>query len=153
MKAKWMLLPLAVLTVGAAIYGGYTRMTLTDYTSGDNWKDNFVVAALHSGIGVERCEDMKEYLPLVPCILRVEVLGDLEILPGEAQQKVKVKQVYEGDDLEVGQVLNLSYRGWSISFVEPYSIQRKFVNIMDVGREYLVFIDGEIDTLDSQFPV
>ncbi|MBM6896481.1 hypothetical protein H9X86_03735 [Pseudoflavonifractor capillosus] len=153
MKMRWVLLPMAALTVAAVLYGGYTRTTLTDYTSGENWKDNFTIASLHSGKGVERCEVMREYLPLAPNILRVEVLGDLEVLPGEAQQKVKVKQVYAGEDLQVGQEFYLYERGWSISFVEPYSIERGFVNVMDVGREYLVFVSKEIDTLDSSLPV
>ena len=153
MKAKWMLLPMAALTVAAVLYGGYTRTTLTDYTSGENWKDNFTIASLHEGKGVERCETMREYLSLTPIILRVEVLGDLEVLPGEAQQKVKVKQVYAGQELEVGQEFYLYESGWSISFVEPYSIERGFVNVMEVGREYLVFVSEEIDTLDSPLPV
>ena len=153
MKAKWLLLPMAALTVAAVLYGGYTRTTLTDYTSGENWKDNFTVASLHSEQGVERCEVMREYLPLTPNILRVEVLGDLEVLPGEAQQKVKVKQVYAGEDLQVGQEFYLYERGWSISFVEPYSIERGYVNVMEVGREYLVFVTEEIDTLGSSLPV
>lgn len=153
MKAKWIMLPLAGLTVAAAIYGGYTRTTLTDYTSGENWKDNFMVAGVMGESGIDNCEVMREYLPKASYILRVEVLGDLEVLFGEAQQKVVVKQVYTGDGLEVGQEIYLSHSGWSISFVEPYSIERQFVNIMDVGREYLVFVSGEMDVLDSSLPV
>lgn len=153
MKAKWILLPLAGLTVAAGIYGGYTRTTLTDYTSGENWKDNFMVAGIMSGTGMDNCEVMREYLPKASYILRVEVLEDLEVLFGEAQQKVVVKQVYAGEGLEVGQKIYLSHSGWSISFVEPYSIERQFVNIMDVGREYLVFVSGEMDVLDSSLPV
>ena len=153
MKAKWLLLPMAALTVAAAVYGGYTRSTLTDYTSGENWKDNFVVAGLLDSFGIEFCEQMKEYLPRVPYILRVEVLEDLEVLFGAAQQKVAVKQVYAGEGLEVGQEIYLSRSGWGISFVQPYSIERQYVNIMEVGREYLVFARGEIDVLKSDLPV
>ena len=51
MKMRWVLLPMAALTVAAAVYGGYTRTTLTDYTSGENWKDNFTIASLHEGKG------------------------------------------------------------------------------------------------------
>ena len=154
MKVKWLLLPMAALTVAAAVYGAtVVRPSLTDYTSGENWKDNFVVEGLLSRFGIENCELMNEYLPQAPYILRVEVLEDLEVLFGEAQQKVSVKQVYAGEGLEVGQEIYLTHSGWSISFVEPYSIERQYVNIMDVGREYLVFVNGEMDTLDSSIPV
>ena len=153
MKAKWLLLPMAALTVAAAVYGGYTRSTLTDYTSGENWKDNFVVAGLLDSFGIEFCEQMKEYLPRVPYILRVEVLEDLEVLFGAAQQKVAVKQVYAGEGLEVGQEIYLSRSGWGISFVQPYSIERQYVNIMEVGREYLVFLSDPLDKLTGDLPV
>lgn len=154
MKMRWVLLPMAALTVAAAVYGAMVvRPTLTDYTSEENWKERFVVAGIGGSFGVDNCEVMKEYLPQSPYILRVEVLEDLEVLFGQAQQKVKVKQVYVGDGLEVGQEIYLSRRGWSVLFVEPYSIERQYVNIMDVGREYLVFVSGEMDVLDSSLPV
>lgn len=154
MKSKWLLLPVAALTVAAAVYGAtVVRPSLTDYTSGENWKDNFVVAGVLGSFGIENCELMKEYLPQVPYILRVQVMEDLEMLFGEAQQKVEVKQVYAGEDLEVGQEIYLTHSGWGISFVQPYSIERQYVNIMDVGREYLVFVSGEMDVLDSSLPV
>ena len=59
MKMRWVLLPMAALTVAAAVYGGYTRTTLTDYTSGEHWKGNFTIASLHEGKGRERWEVMR----------------------------------------------------------------------------------------------
>ncbi|OUN26040.1 hypothetical protein [Pseudoflavonifractor sp. An85] len=154
MKMRWVLLSVTALTIAAAVYGGAViRPTFTDYTSQENWKEHFMVAGVDGSFGVDNCGVMKEYLPQSPYILRVEVLGDLEVLFGQAQQKVKVKQVYAGDGLEVGREIYLSRRGWSVVFVEPYSIERQYVNIMDVGREYLVFANGEIDALDSDLPV
>lgn len=152
MKAKWMLLPLAALTVAAAVYGGYTRTTLTDYTEGRNWAE-FQVAVMPE-VGLKMVENMRKYLPSAPYILRVEVLGDLELANGTGQQKVKVVEVYTGDGLEVGQEFYLYHSGWNVSISEHYrSLERGSINVLEIGREYLVFLNGENDTLDSPIPV
>lgn len=153
MKMKWVLLPLAALTVAAAVYGGFTRMTLTDYTSGESWEDGFRVAEMPEGVGLDIVDSMREHLLSAPNILRVEVLGDLEMANGIGQQHVKVVQIYTGNDLEDEQEFYLYHSAWSASFVDGRSMGRGYVNILDEGREYLVFLEGEIDTLDSPLPV
>lgn len=152
MKVKWLLFPLVVLTVAAAVYGGYIRTTLTDCTVGENWADDFVVAEMPE-IGLNIVERMRDYLPLAPYILRVEVLEGLEMSAGEGQQKVKVCQVYQGQGVEVGEEFYLYHSAWWASFHSEKSLGRGYVNILQVGREYLVFLMGEIDTLNSPFPV
>ena len=153
MKAKWLLLPMAALTVAAAVYGGYIRTTLTDYTEEGNWEE-YQVAPMPEAAGLDKVRVMREYLPESPYILRVEVLGDLELTNGIGQQKVKVAQVYAGDGLETGQEFYLYDYAWNVGFFERYkSLERGYVNVMEVGREYLVFVTEEIDTLGSSLPV
>ena len=153
MKAKWFLLPMAALTVAAAVYGGYIRTTLTDYTEEGNWEE-YQVAPMPEAAGMEKVRTMRECLPSAPYILRVEVLGDLELTNGTGQQKVKVAQVYAGEDLEVGQEFYLYSYAWWVSLSENYkSLERAYVNVLEVGREYLVFVNGEIDALNSSIPV
>lgn len=152
MKMRWVLLPVAALTVAAAVYGGYTRTTLTDYTAQRNWRE-FQVAVMPE-VGLNMVENMRKYLPSAPYILRVEVLGDLELANGTGQQKVKTVQVYAGDGLEVGQEFYLYSDAWNVSVMEHYrSLERGSINVLEIGREYLVFLNGEIDTLDSPIPV
>ena len=117
MKVRWMLLPLAALTVAAAVYGGYIRATLTDYTSGENWEENFQVAEMPEQLMSNTCALAEKYLPTAPYILRVEALGTLEAMPGMSQQRVKVKQVYSGSGLEMGDEIYLYSIGWSVSFL------------------------------------
>lgn len=153
MKAKWMLLPVAALTVAAAVYGGYIRTTLTDYTEEGNWEE-YQVAPMPEAAGMEKVRTMHEYLPSAPYILRVEVLGDLELANGTGQQKVRAVQVYAGDGLEVGQEFYLYSDAWNVSVMEHYSsLERGSINVLEIGREYLVFLNGEIDTLDAPIPV
>ena len=153
MKAKWLLLPMAALTVAAAVYGGYIRTTLTDYTEEGNWEE-YQVAPMPEAAGLDKVRVMREYLPQSPYILRVEVLGDLELTNGIGQQKVKVAQVYAGDGLETGQEFYLYDYAWNVGFFERYkSLERGYVNVLEVGREYLVFLNGKIDTLVSPVPV
>lgn len=154
MKMRWVLLPLAGLTIAAAVYGGAViRPTLTAYTTGENWADHFVVAEMPEGVGLAKVDDMKEYLPSAPHILRVEVLGDLEMSAGEGQQRVKVQQVYAGEGLEVGQEFYLYHSAWWASFHSGNSLGRGQVNLLKVGKEYLVFLDRQVDTLNSPLPV
>lgn len=153
MKAKWLLLPMAALTVAAAVYGGYIRTTLTDYTEEGNWEE-YQVAPMPEAAGMEKVRTMREYLPSAPYILRVEVLGDLELSNGTGQQKVRAVQVYAGDSLEVGQEFYLYSDAWNVSVMEHYSsLERGSINVLEIGREYLVFLNGEIDTLDVPIPV
>ena len=153
MKAKWLLMPMAALTVTAAVYGGYIRTTLTDYTEEGNWEE-YQVAPMPEAAGLDKVRVMREYLPQSPYILRVEVLGDLELTNGIGQQKVKVAQVYAGDGLETGQEFYLYDYAWNVGFFERYkSLERGYVNVLEVGREYLVFLNGKIDTLVSPVPV
>ena len=153
MKAKWLLMPMAALTVAAAVYGGYIRTTLTDYTEEGNWEE-YQVALMPEAAGLDKVRVMREYLPESPYILRVEVLGDLELTNGIGQQKVKVAQVYAGDGLETGQEFYLYDYAWNVGFFERYkSLERGYVNVLEVGREYLVFLNGKIDTLVSPVPV
>lgn len=153
MKAKWLLLPMAALTVAAAVYGGYIRTTLTDYTEEGNWEE-YQVAPMPEAVGLDKVRVMREYLPESPYILRVEVLGDLELTNGIGQQKVKAAQIYAGDGLETGEEFYLYNYAWNVGFFERYkSLERGYVNVLEVGREYLVFLQGEVDTLNSPIPV
>ena len=66
----------------------------------------------------------------------------MEHIGGTSRQLVKVEDVYKGTEPAVGQDIYLTCSRWSLSlYSEPYSIERGFVNIMEVGGEYLVFIE------------
>lgn len=153
MKTKWVLLSLVTFIVAAVVCGGVTRSAITDYTSEDNWQEHFLVPEMSEARMPKACELARKYLPSAPYILRVEVLGDLETGFYISQQRVKVVHVYAGEGLEVGDEFYLYGQGGGVSFTEPKSIQWGYVNIMDVGREYLVFLEAEVDTLDSSTPV
>lgn len=153
MKMRWALLPVAALTVAAVVYGGYIRTTLTDYTEEGKW-EAYQVAPMPEAAGMEKVRAMREYFPMSPYILRVEVMGDLELDNGIGQQKAKVAQIYKGEGIEVGQGFYLYHYAWGVSFFENYrSLERGYVNVLEVGREYLVFLKGEVDSLDSPLPV
>lgn len=65
-----------------------------------------------------------------------------------------MEDVYKGTEPAVGQDIYLTCSRWSLSlYSEPYSIERGFVNIMEVGEEYLVFIENQVDGLGEKIPV
>ena len=62
-----------------------------------------------------------------------------------------MEDVYKGTEPAVGQDIYLTCSRWSLSlYSEPYSIERGFVNIMEVGGEYLVFIENQVDGLGEK---
>ena len=153
MKMRWVLLPLAALMVASVGYAGVTRSSITDYTAQENWQECFQVGQIPEELWETNCALMKEYLPQAPYILRVEVLGDLEIMHGINQQKVKVTHIYAGEGIREGQEFYLYADGWRVVVRSVKSIERNFINVLEVGREYLVFLEEEMETLDSPLPV
>jgi len=114
----------------------------------------FCIVTVPENICLEETENLSVNLPQVPVIIRVSVLEDVEHIGGTSRQLVKVEDVYKGTEPAVGQDIYLTCSRWSLSlYSEPYSIERGFVNIMEVGEEYLVFIENQVDGLGEKIPV
>ena len=154
MKCKWgscfILLIVRVITV----FGIFEKRTYTNIAEDKSYLDELYVAQLPENICLEETENLSVNLPQVPVIIRVSVLGDVEHIGGTSRQLVKVEDVYKGTEPAVGQDIYLTCSRWSLSlYSEPYSIERGFVNIMEVGGEYLVFIENQVDGLGEKIPV
>ena len=128
----------------ALAFGIAKRQTYTDLTKQEDYLDRLMVAELPESIAVSTCEDMMKGLPDAPVILRVEVTGEIEQLFMASRQKAIVREIYAGDGIEKDEEVYLFSDCWGMSLDGGFnSIERRFVNILDVGTEYLVFA-GEV---------
>ena len=125
------------------VFGIFEKRTYTNIAEDKSYLDELYVAQLPENICLEETENLSVNLPQVPVIIRVSVLEDVEHIGGTSRQLVKVEDVYKGTEPAVGQDI----------YSEPYSIERGFVNIMEVGGEYLVFIENQVDGLGEKIPV
>ena len=65
-----------------------------------------------------------------------------------------VSEVYRGEEIDAGEELYLYSAHWRLNTTEnPAVLGRGFVNIMDTGVEYLVFLMGEVEDLYGDAPV
>ena len=154
MKFKWGLCFILLIVIVVTAFGMYEKKTYTDIAEDKSYLDEIYVAQLPENICLDEAENLSKSLPQVPVILRVSVQGDVEHIGGTSRQLVKVEEVYKGTDLKVGQEIYITCRRWSLSlYSEPYSIERGFVNIMEVGEEYLAFIENQVDGLGEKIPI
>lgn len=151
------LLPATVLIIlGAGIFGAVKRQTYTDKAKEEGYLDRISVAEMSARLANVWSERFAEELPdRSAFILRVEAVGELEHKFSADRQRVCVREIYAGSGVECGQELYLYSSGWSFSLnPPPQSLERRFVNVLRVGKEYLVFGDqlladptGDISTL------
>ena len=143
MRKHAFLLLVAALFVAAAAFGLYFRRTYTDVTAEENYLDQLVVGEMPQEIGVTVCREMKTELPAADLILRVSPVEELENHFGVSQQKVVVKEVFTGSALSVGDEIYLTIEGWLICAhgrERPLALERGFVNVLRLGKDYLVFL-------------
>ena len=143
MRRKGLVFLTVCIYLAAMAFGIVKRQTYTDLAKQENYLDQVVVAELPEGLANTSCEKMSQILPDSALILRVEATGEIEHLFLVDRQRAVIRQVYAGDGLEEGEEICLFSGRWQlIADEEEQSIQRGFVNIMEVGTEYLVFAES-----------
>lgn len=154
MKLKWCLyFTIGILSI-AVCFGIYERGTYTDISADDSYLEEIYVAQIPEDVGLSCCEKLSKNLPLAPIIIKVTAAGEVEHFASASRQLVKVQDIYSGTELKTGQELYVTFNRWSLKLNwEPYSIEKGFVNIMESGKEYLLFIDKQADGLGEQIPV
>lgn len=141
MKMRILMLATVLAVLGAGIFGAVKRQTYTDKAKEEDYLNRLQVGELSTWVAErvsevfpERVSKGSEY------ILRVEIVGELEHKFQADRQRVCVREVYAGSGVECGQELYLHSFGWCFSVnPPPISIERNFVNVLQVGKEYLVF--------------
>ena len=154
MKNKVLFGVTALIVLSVAILGIIKKDTYTDILNQPNYLDNISVAVLPEMIAINSCEMAREQLKKAPIVAKVEVVEEEEHLFGTTRQKVYVKKQYVGDSLVEGENIYIYADHWSMSLVaEPISIERSFVNILKVGKDYLIFLTEENKNVKLDAPL
>lgn len=154
LRLKWILFSTVIILFVALGFGVVQKRTYTDISQDRGYLDKIYIAQIPQDYAVSATEIMMEKLPLSPNIIKVVVLEDVEHFAKASRQMVKVQNVYKGDTLKANQEIYITCDRWSLSlYAEPYSIERGFVNVMEVGEEYLIFLDGQVDGFGEELPI
>lgn len=147
------LLFITISTV-AVIVGIAKKQTYTDLVEQGNYLEQLQIAELTENIAENDCVAMQQSLPDAAIILRVEVIGELEHLFQVDRQKVVIQKVYAGNGLERGEEIYLFSDHWQLILDgNPDSLERGFVNIMNIGTEYLIFADVVVENYEDSIPI
>lgn len=157
MRQKLLLFFTLCVFMAAMAFGIVKKQTYTDLAGQENYLEQLQVAELPENFAENNCAAMSQSLPDSAIILRVEVIGEIEHLYNVDRQKVVIKEVYAGNELEKGKELYIFSEHWQLIFHEIYgdvnSIARGFVNIMETGAEYLVFAEAVSEDMRTGDPV
>lgn len=136
--------------LAAMAFGIVKRQTYKDTLKQEDYLDQLLVGALWEEYLERQCANIQQSLPNAPIILRVETVGEIEHLFGVDRQRVVIRQVYAGEGLEAGEEYYLFSGKWQLSLDGYYdSLERGFVNILEVGTEYLVFAEEVLEDLEG----
>lgn len=143
MRQKLLLAFTVCIYIAVLALGIVKRQTYTDLVKQENYLAQLQVAELPERLAENACAVMSESLPDSAIILRVEVTGEIEHLFHADRQKAVIREVYAGDELERGEEIYIISGHWQLVLNgNSGSIERGFVNIMEVGTEYLVFAEA-----------
>ncbi len=143
MRTRIFLVIIVGIFCASGIFGMAKRTTYTDITAQDNYPRLLQSAVLTEDAAVSCCKEMPDMLAGAPVVIKGKVTGELEQLFGNTRQKIQVEKVMKGNGIEEGSEVYVFSQEWNVNLsLEPESIECGFVNIMDVGEEYLIFLSG-----------
>ncbi len=132
------------LVVMAIIAGCIHKSAYTNYTKDS--LDSFEVALLDYELAENMKEIMMESLELeCEYIVRVRAVTGLQFFFLSSKQRVEVREVYKGDDVEVGEEIDVAVTDM---FYGDEGMSRSlglgFVNAMEPNEEYLLFLKSKV---------
>lgn len=150
MRKKLLLFFTVCIYTAAMVFGIVKKQTYTDFAKQENYLSQVQVAELSEDSTEIQCDMMSQSLPNSAIILRVEVAGEIEHLFQVDRQKVVIQEVYAGNGLKQGDEVYIFSQHWQLVLYDgSNSIQRGFVNIMEVGSEYLVFAEDIMEDWET----
>ncbi len=137
-----------VLVVIAAIAGCIHKSAYTNYTKDSLGSFNIALLDYESA---KRAKDfmMNELEKECEYIVRARAVTELQFVFLRTKQRVEVREVYKGDDIEVGEKVDIAAGGSHIFFEgvgTGKSINFGFVNAMVPDEEYLLFLESKVES-------
>lgn len=150
MRQKLLLCFTVCVFLAAMAFGIVKKQTYTDLVNQEDYLAQIYVAEFPESVAENACTVMSQSLPDSAIILRVEAAGEIEHSFGSDRQKAIIREVYAGSELEQGEEIYIISRHWQLNFKGNYdSIESGFVNIMEVGTEYLVFAEAVSEDMET----
>ena len=140
-----------------ACYGIYEKRTYTDVTRDASYLETVYVAEIPENFALSCCAELERTLPEAPLVMKVSAVEELEYLAGTGRQKVRVEAVFQGGGVREGEEIYLTKTRWRFYpldlYGDGYAMDRGFVNLMEIGEDYLVFAGEQADSLGGRTPV
>ncbi|MDO5408944.1 MAG: hypothetical protein Q4F21_00640 [Lachnospiraceae bacterium] len=157
MIKKITLLLTLLIILASASFGISKRSTYTNLTRQSDALNHALVAELPENLVQNATDIMFDSLPDTPIIVRVTAAGIYTPYYGGGQQKAIVQEVYQGKNIHVGQTIQIATFRWccivedspSNSSSKTLYAEMSFVNRMQKGNDYLVFLDKKIDAFQT----
>ncbi len=148
----------AVITAGIAIWGLCQKQTYTNLLSQPEALNMLRVAEFPEALVPTMAEQALKELPESPIIIRATAMAEKDYLFSLNLQKVSVQQVYRGEGIEPGDEVQIALNTKftiNAQTIEGMVADEKiaelhFVNEMEEGKDYLIFLEKKIDPLDKR---
>lgn len=147
-----------VITAGIAIWGLCQKQTYTNLLSQPEALNMLRVAEFPEALVPTMAEQALKELPESPIIIRATAMAEKDYLFSLNLQKVSVQQVYRGEGIEPGDEVQIALNTKftiNAQTIEGMVADEKiaelhFVNEMEEGKDYLIFLEKKIDPLDKR---
>ena len=147
-----------VVTAGIAIWGLCQKQTYTNLLSQPEALNMLRVAEFPEALVPTMAEQALKELPESPIIIRATAMAEKDYLFSLNLQKVSVQQVYRGEGIEPGDEVQIALNTKftiNAQTIEGMVADEKiaelhFVNEMEEGKDYLIFLEKKIDPLDKR---
>lgn len=134
----------------AIIVGVIFRQTYTNVTAEPNVLDNFSVALWDFDmVSPDFLQLIGENLSSSNLIIRAKSDGEMKYSFKNNKQYIEVIEVYKGDELNAGDQIAVTSHSW-LFFFDEMRANVGFVNVMQPGHEYLIFLDQQLETLETE---
>ncbi|WP_078553744.1 hypothetical protein [Bacillus alkalicellulosilyticus] len=140
---------MTIALVIAVVVGVFFRQTYTNVTADSNGMENFSVALWDFDISPSLIEAMREDLPESNFIIRAKSDGEKEFTFRNNTQFVEILEVYRGEGLDIGERIGITSHRW-LFFFDDMTANVSFINVMQPGEEYLIFLEEEIDLVQKK---
>ena len=144
MKCRFCAAVTVLLVFGFGIFGRGKLATYTNITVDPNFINDFSVAEIPTSFAIQDCEILKKTLPESPIILKVTPVDTPEFFFKGWQQKVRIEQVFLGENLASGSEIYITFDRWKV-YVVRKEMDLSFVNFMKDGADYLIFYLSQLD--------
>ncbi len=153
MKLRYVAIIYALVFCALLSIGLYTRLSYKDFNKEKEPMKNFSVGLLEDNLVNAGIKTMKNELEESNIILAVECKDKSCFTYSCTTQNVEVKKVFKGNDIEVGDIIKMCTATHIFIREDMYvegkpAINLDFVNEMQVGKNYLVFLDRKANNSD-----